>query len=170
MGLFFKVMDEDDFNKTNGISTTNEVTNDFTDFLKPNKFKNAFFIIEINLNESGSKKIILLKSVSQVYYAKKNKYTVSLFDERQGIKFIDSKKDLLLDENFEITAFIDNSQSFFFITDRKKFEDLYEYHERYKNAYDVLTESLDFIDWSNAHVTIPVMRNCYSIASVTNTF
>ncbi len=72
---------------------------------------------------------------------------------------------MLLDENFEIAAFIDNSQSFFFITNRKKFEDLYEYHAKYESAYDVLKKGLDFIDWSNAAATIPVLRSCYSIAN-----
>ncbi|MDO8725050.1 MAG: hypothetical protein Q7J35_03160 [Candidatus Methanoperedens sp.] len=253
--LFYKIMDKDDLNKTKRISTDNIETDDITDFLKTNKFKNVFFIIEINLNESGNKKIILLKSVSQNYYAKKNRFTISLFDKRQRIKFLENKKDLLLDENFEIAAFIDNSQSvlfnwneipgndsgilidfleqnysvdsaktakiekidngntiriyveknilslslnnektkvnlkidnsltdefiakmengklniysqsFFFITDREKFEDLYEYHEIYEKAYDVLAKNLDFIDWRNAKVTIPVLRSCYSIAN-----
>ena len=164
-GLFYKVMDEDDFYKTTRMLTTDNETDDFTDFLKPNKFKNVFFIVEINLNESGDKKIILLKSVGQTFYAKKNRFSISLFSQRQKIKFIDNKKDLLLDENFEVAAFIDNSQSFFFIVNKKKFEDLYEYHERYENAYDALTESLDFIDWSNATATTSVIRNCYTIAN-----
>src|SRR5665648_1013259 len=100
---------------------------------------------------------------------KKNRFTISPYSERQKIKFIDNKKELLLDEKFEITAFINNSQCFFFITDRKKFEDLYGYHEIYKNAYDNLAESLDFIDWSNAQPTISLIRNCYTIATVSYT-
>ncbi len=164
-GLFYKIMDEADLKKTKRISATDIETKNITDFLKTNIFKDVFFIIEINLNESGDKKIILLKSVSQRFYVKKNWFAVSLFDDRQRIKFLNNKKDLILDESFEIAAFIDNSQSFFFITDRNKFEDLYEYHERYEEAHDVLTKRLDFIDWSSAKATIPVLRSCYSIAN-----
>jgi len=163
-GLFFKIMDQNDLNKTKRLLTTVDTAEDFTDFLK-SKFKNSFFITEINLDQSDDKKIILLKSVGQTFYAKKNRFTISPYSERQKIKFIDNKKELLLDEKFEITAFINNSQCFFFITDRKKFEDLYGYHEIYKNAYDNLAESLDFIDWSNAQPTISLIRNCYTIAN-----
>lgn len=249
-GLFYKIMDEADLNKTNQISDAVE-TDKIIDFLNTNKFENVFFIIEINLNDSGDKKIILLKSVSQTYYVKKNHFIFNLFDERQRIKFLNNKEYLLLDENFEIAAFVDNSclfswnkipgndsirlveflkenfgidwigtakiekidagktirvsnekkflsitlndkktkvnlktddgrtdefiaraekgelniysHSFFFITGRKKFEDLYGYLEKYEKAYDSLTESLDFIDWSNAKATTPVLRNCYTI-------
>lgn len=164
-GLFYKAMDEDDLYNTMQLLNTINEADDFTDFLKPSKFKNPFFIVEIDLDESGNKKIILFKSVGQTFYGKKNRFSISLFSERQQIKFIDNKKDLLLDENFELAAFIDNSQSFFFIVNRKKFEDLYEYHEIYENAYDALTENLDFIDWSNATPTTSVIRNCYTIAN-----
>lgn len=163
--LFYKIMSKDDLNKTKLISATGVETKNITDFLNSTKFKNVFFIIELNLNESGDKKIILLKSVSQNFYVKKNRFTISFYDKRQGIKFLNNKEHLLLDENFEIAAFIDNSQSFFFITDRKKFEDLYEYHAKYESAYDALKKGLDFIDWSNADATIPVLRSCYSIAN-----
>ncbi|MFZ3383907.1 MAG: hypothetical protein WA144_08280 [Candidatus Methanoperedens sp.] len=251
-GLFYKIMDETDLNKTNRISEAVE-TDGIIDFLNTNKFENVFFIIEINLNDSGDKKIILLKSVSQTYYVKKNHFIFNLFDERQKIKFLNNKEYLLLDENFEIAAFVDNSclfswnkilgndsfrlieflkqnfgidwigtakiekidagktikvsnekkflsislndkktkinlkiddgrtdefivrakngelfiysHSFFFITNKKKFEDLYEYHERYEKAYEGLKKELDFIDWSNAKATTPVLRSCYSIAN-----
>ncbi len=249
-GWFCKIMDETDLKRTNRISDAVE-TKDITDFLKPNKFENVFFIIEINLNESGREKIILLKSISQTYYVKKNQYYVNFWDGRQGIKFLNNKEHLLLDDNFDITAFVDNSylfswnkihgndnsrlieflkqyfgldwietakiekidsdntikvyteknfvsislnakktkvslkiddgrtdefnariengelniypHSFFFITNSKKFEDLYEYHEKYKNAYDALKKGMDFIDWSNAKATAAVQRNCYNI-------
>ena len=73
-GWFCKIMDETDLNKTNHIADAVE-TDDIIDFLNTNKFEKVFFIIEINLNESGDKKIILLKSVSQTYYVKKNHFT-----------------------------------------------------------------------------------------------
>ncbi len=107
-GWFYKIMDETDLNRTNRISDAVE-TKDIIDFLNTNKFENVFFIIKINLNESGDKKIILLKSVSQTYYVKKNRYTVNIWDDRQRIKFLNNKEYLLLDENFDITAFVDNS-------------------------------------------------------------
>ena len=253
-GLIFKIMNENDLNRTNLIFKANEINN-INDFLNTNKFENVFFIIKINLNESGDKKIILLKSISQTYSAKKNSFSVFLksFDDRERIKFLSNKEYLILDENFEITALVDNSclfswnkipgndssrlieflrqqfcldwigtakiekidtdktikiykeenfvtislndkktkvdlkindgrtdefiariqngevkiysHSFFFITNRKKFEDLYEYLESYKNAYDVLKKGLDFIDWSGAQPTAAVLRNCYSIAN-----
>jgi len=251
-GWFYKIMNETDLKRTNRISDAVE-TKDIIDFLKTNKFENVFFIIEINLNESGDKKIILLKSISQTYYVKKNQYSINFWDDRQRIKFLNNKDYLLLDDNFDITAFVDNSclfswnkihgndnfrlieflkqyfgldwigtakiekidsdntikvyteknflsislndkktkvnlkiddgrtnefnartengelniypHSFFFITNSKKFEDLYEYLESYKNAYDVLKKGLDFIDWSNAKATAAVQRNCYNIAN-----
>ncbi len=252
-GLFYKIMDDNDLYKTNHLSEAIESDN-IIDFLNTNKFENVFFIIEINLNESGDKKIILLKSVSQTYYVKRNQFAIQLkFDNRQRIKFLSNKEYLLLDENFEIAAFIDNSRlfswnkipgndsnrfieflkqnygidwiettkiekidagktirvcneknllsislndkktkvslkiddcradefivrfendelnvyshSFFFITGIKRFEDLYEYHTKYKNAYGVLRKNLNFIDWSDAKATIAVLRNCYSIAN-----
>lgn len=251
-GWFCKIMNETDLKRTNLISDAVE-TKDILDFLKTNKFENVFFIIEINLNKSGGKKIILLKSISQTYYVKKNRYSVNVWDNRQRIKFLNNKEYLLLDDNFDITAFVDNSclfswnkipgndnsrlieflkqyfgldwivtpniekidsnntikvytekhflsislndkktkvdltiddgrtneftartengelniypHSFFFITDSKKFEDLYEYLELYKNAYDVLKKGMDFIDWSNAKATAAVQRNCYNIAN-----
>ena len=63
-GPFYKIMDKEDLDKTNKILSTRTEADNIIDFLKP-KFKNVFFIIEINLNESGSKKIILLKSKSK---------------------------------------------------------------------------------------------------------
>ncbi len=253
-GLIFKIMDETDLNRTNFIFNASEIKN-INDFLNTNKFENVFFIIKINLNESGDKRIILLKSVSQTYSAKKNSFSVLLksFDNREKIKFLSNKEYLILDENFEITAFVDNSSlfswnkipgndsdgliqflkqyygldwietakiekidadktiriyneknylsinlndkktkvnlkiddgrtdefnartqngelniishSFFFITNMKKFEDLYEYIGKYKNAYDTLKKGLDFIEWSSAKTTAAVLRNCYSIAN-----
>lgn len=164
--LLYKGMDEADLNKTKQISAVTIEINQVIDFLKTNKFKNVFFIVEINLNASGDKKIILFKSVSQNYYVKKTRnFIVSLYDERQRIKFIKNKDNLILDENFEIAAYIDKSHSFFLITDRKKFEDLYEYHEKYMNAYDVLIKSLNFIEWGNAKATAAVQRSCYGIAN-----
>lgn len=251
-GWFYKIMNETDLRRTNRISDAVE-TKDIHDFLKTNKFENVFFIIEINLNQSGDKKIILLKSISQTYYVKKNQYSINFWDDRQRIKFLNNKDYLLLDDNFDITAFVDGSylfswnkipgndsyrlteflkqhfgldwvetakiekidsdntikicteknflsisindkktkvnlkidgdrtdefnariengelniypHSFFFITNSKKFEDLYEYLESYKNAYDVLKKGMDFIDWSNAKATAAVQRNCYNIAN-----
>ncbi|MCZ7405789.1 MAG: hypothetical protein O8C67_12800 [Candidatus Methanoperedens sp.] len=251
-GLAYKIMDETDLNKTDHISDAVE-TDKIIDFLNTNKFENVFFIIEINLNDSGDKKIILLKSVSQTYYVKKNHFIFNLFDERQRIKFLNNKEYLLLDENFEIAAFVDNSclfswnkipgndsirlleflkqnfgidwigtakiekidagktirvsneksfisislndkktkvnlkiddgrtnefivrakngelniysHSFFFITNKKKFEDLYEYHDIYEKAYGGLKKELSIIDWSNAEATTAVLRSCYTIAN-----
>ncbi|KPQ43985.1 MAG: hypothetical protein MPEBLZ_01453 [Candidatus Methanoperedens nitroreducens] len=251
-GWFCKIMNETDLKRTDRLSDAVE-TKDILDFLNTNKFENVFFIIEINLNQSGDQKIILLKSISQTYYVKKNRYSINFWDNKQRIKFLNNKEYLLLDDNFDITAFVDNSclfswnkiygndnsrlieflkqyfgldwigtakiekidsdktikvytennfltislndkktkvslkiddgrtnefnarteygdlkiypHSFFFITNSKKFEDLYEYLDSYKNAYNDLKKDMDFIDWSNAKATAAVQRNCYSIVN-----
>lgn len=155
-------MDEEDLNITNKIISTN-VTAKFSEFLKPDKYKNNFFCVELNLDDTGDKKIILLKSISRSHYVK-DKISIKLYSSVQKVSFID-KKDLIIDENFEITAFVsDTEKPFFFIQNRKKFEDLFGYHEKYEKAYHTISKKLDFVNWDKAKASLPVKRNCYTIS------
>jgi len=168
-----KIMDDYDLQKTEEITNSNCTGYKVIDFLKFNKFKNVFLLIELNLNENPEKKIILLKSITQNYAGKKNKFCLSsLFNNTQKIKFVDNKKDIILNSNFEIAAFINKSEtgdlledSFIFIQKREKFEDLYGYHHQYEEAYSMVTKTVNFIDWSKAKPTLQLKRKCYSIAN-----
>ena len=169
--FIYKKIDEQDMEKIGEFTKSSDTKVKLTDFLDYNKFVNVFFIVEINLDESVKKKILLFKSISSNYKAKQNKYSSKLFKDSVEINFINVKNDLILDANFEITAFIDTSNddnlinSFFFIQNRTKFENLYKYHERYENAYSALTEKMDFIEWSLVESSIPLKRLCYNIAN-----
>lgn len=161
-GLFYKEMDEEDLSTTKEIINT-KLSAKFSDFLKAGKYKNNFFCVELNLDETGDKKIVLLKSISRSHYVK-SKISIKLYNSVQKINFID-KKDLLIDENFEIIAFIsDTKKPFFFIQNLKRFEDLFGYHEKYEKAYHLISKKLDFVDWGKAKASPPVKRNCYTIS------
>ncbi|HJH29848.1 MAG TPA: hypothetical protein C5S51_09195 [Methanosarcinaceae archaeon] len=171
--FIYKMMDAYDLQKTDDITHSNCAKYNVIDFLKFNKFKNVFLLIELNLNEDPEKKIILLKSITPNYIGKKNKFFLSKsFNNTQKIKFIDNKKDIILNSNFEIAIFISKSKtgelledSFIFIQKREKFEDLYGYHHQYDKAYSIISKTVNFIDWSKAEATLPLKRKCYSIAN-----
>lgn len=166
-GIFYKKMDQNDFDRTKYLIDPIYQKTQFSDFLKPSKSKNVFLGIEINLDNPSNDKIVLLKSISQNYYAKKSKYSItSLFNENPKITFINNEEDLLFDSNFEIVGNIsDLDNSFFFIQNIKKFEDLFKYHEKYEESFSSLSQRLNFIDWSNAEATMQVKRSCYDIAN-----
>ena len=171
--FLYKQMVDSDLEKTEELISHFCKDVKITDFLKNNKFKNVFLFIEIILNQSPEKKIILFKSVGQNYQGKKTNWVLSkLFSDNQKIKFVDNQRDLILDSNFEITAFISKSEkgelldeSFFFIENRKKFENLYGYLQKYEHAYATVTKNMDFIDWTKANPSLALKRKCYSIAN-----
>ena len=163
--IFYKQMDDYDLKRTKSLSSNSNDLLNFSDFIKPNKYKNTFFVIEINLDQAGNKKIILLKSVIPTYYAKKSKWSISLFDDTQKVRFLDKQREIIFDSDFDISAFVDTTGSFFFITDRKKFEDLYQYHDKYEDAYEELSKKIDFIEWNIPDITLTTKRSCYSIVS-----
>ena len=163
--FFYKQMDLHDSKLTKDLSSNVNDSLNFSDFIKPNKYKNAFFVIEISLDQSRNKKIILLKSVIPTYYAKKSKCLISPFDDTQKVRFLNKEKEIIFDSDFDISAFVDTTGSFFFITDRKKFEDLYKYHDKYESAYEELSKKIDFIDWNTPAITLTTKRSCYSIVS-----
>ena len=86
-----------------------------------------------------------------------------------------NKKNLIFDEYFDVVALVDkksqteegwnneDSNSFFFILNRKRFEDLYDYLEKYNQAYDNLVANVGIIDWNHISPTLPIKRKCYSL-------
>lgn len=163
-GTFYHPMTSDEMTYLLSFDTSIDTNVEFGDFLK-NKLKNKFWILNINLNESGTERILLMKSIKNQYYVKK-KFIFNPFNRRKKVRVIDNKKDFILDENFEICAYIDESNienSFFFITDKKKFEDLFGYHRRYEEAYNDISSRLNFIDWSNTESTLAIQRKCYRL-------
>ena len=168
--LTYHKMDEKDFEITHAIMNANDSNIKFADFLKPGKLKNTFLIIELDLDEVGRKKLLLCRSISQNYYSAKNhKFSLTIsYNKNPKITFIDKKKDLLISDNFDIVAFIDDENhdsSFIVIQNIKKFEDLYRYHERYDDAYNKLSETLDFVKWNNITPSLSLKRKCYEIAN-----
>jgi len=164
-GVFFKIANNEDLTKLNNLSVNDGENVDYYDYLK-GKYKNNFFVVEINLDDSGNKKIILFRALTPTFYAKKSKFIISPFSSRRKIDFVDNKKTLILDENFDIAAFINSQgESFFFITNRKRFEDLFDYREKYDDAYTTLTTNLNFVQWSEEEPSLHTKRTCYSIAN-----
>jgi hypothetical protein len=169
-GFFYKEIDEFDLKALEQFTSISLIDNsiNLVNFLIPNKYKHVFLLVELNLDETGSKRIILFKGVSQTYYTAKNKFTVSPFNDEHllEVKYIDNKKSFIFDDNFEIAAFLDDTNgSFLFVQNRRKFEDLFGYHEKYESAYSMLSSKLDFIDWNKAEPTLNIKRYCYSIVN-----
>jgi len=179
-GLFYKFMDKNDLERTGSLPLCIDNKTNFNEFTKT-KYSNVYLIIELNLDESGEKKLLLFKSVKKHYSIKsarfKNFLSVPLFDQdnTHKIKFIDSQSQLILDDNFEIIAFINESveipdilnkgleDSFFIIRNRMKFEDFYGYHENYEKAFTSISSRFDFIDWDVARESISMKRICYAV-------
>lgn len=179
-GIFFKYMNKTDLEQTQSLSLCVDNKIDFIEFTKT-KYDNTYLITEINLNANGEKKLILFKSIKKQYSVKsdkfKNFFIVSLFDpdKTHKIKFIDPHNQLIMDDNFEIIAFIDESvsedsisethtgKSFFIIQNRIKFEDFYNYHENYEKAFTFLSSRFDFINWNVVGNNINMKRTCYAI-------
>jgi hypothetical protein len=113
-GLFYKFMNKSDLERTRSLPLCVDNKTDFNEFTKT-KYSNVYLIIELNLDENGEKKLLLFKSVKKHYSIKsarvKNFFSVPLFDQDKThkIKFIDSQSQLILDDNFEIIAFINES-------------------------------------------------------------
>lgn len=171
--FLYKIIDESDWDVTNqlfNLFKKKDGSTHLSELLNKKKYINVYFIVELNLDQSGNKKILLFKSISQNYVGKKNRFYVSLFSEKLQLKFIDNKRDLVLDDNFEIAALIDTSEkdekpiSFFFIQKRDKFEDLYGYTEKYRQSFNEVRKKLNFIDWDTVKQTDKVEKNCYSVS------
>ena len=173
--FIYKVIDEHDLEIINELTKTLDTKTKLTEFLHSNKFENVFFLAEIYLDESAKKKILLLRSVSSNYAGKNNKFiskfTTELFTDTVDINFVNIKKEIILDTNFEIAAFINTSDdgnlidSFLFIQNRLKFENLFKYHERYEIAYSSLTEKIDFIKWNLVEPSLSLKRLSYNITN-----
>ncbi len=139
---------------------------DISDYLKTRL--RSYLVIYLTLNAEGTKKLLLFKKITSSYYNVKQSFVFNPFESNKHITLLDSKKDILLDRNFEVTAFIDETSkdgSFFFITDRDEFEDLFNYHQRYEEAYEALSKTCPFIDWSMCKKTTPLLRKCFCLAS-----
>ncbi|MDA0525154.1 hypothetical protein [Methanococcoides alaskense] len=169
-GFFYKKVDEFDLETLIQLTNSSLIDPDIkvVDFLKPSRFKHVFLVIELNLDEASSKKLVLFKGISQNYYTAKNKFTLSPYNENHSlkVKYLDNKKDIIFDDNFEIAAYLDDmNASFIFVQNRRKFEDLFGYHEKYEDAYSMLSSKLDFIEWGKTEPTLYIKRYCYSISN-----
>lgn len=172
--FIYKEIDEYDQEIINEFTKTLDTKTKLTEFLDSTKFENVFFLAEIYLDESAKKKILLLRSVSSNYAGKNNKFiskfTTEIFTDTVNINFVNIKKEIILDTNFEIAALINTSDdgklidSFLFIQNRLKFENLFKYHERYETSYSILTEKIDFIKWNLVEPSLSLKRLSYSIA------
>ncbi|MFA0821469.1 MAG: hypothetical protein ACC612_01085 [Methanomethylovorans sp.] len=166
--LLFHKMNEQDFEMTLSFIRKNNEKCNFDDFLKPNKFKNSFLIIEIDLDSSNQKKLLFLKSIPQNYYsAKHHNFSItSVYNNNPKITFINRKRDLLLSDEFEMVAFLDNKNpdtSFFIIQNIDRFEELYRYLRRYTEAYDKLSKMLDFVEWKNVEPSPSAKKKCFEL-------
>ena len=139
----------------------------YEDYLK-NKFNLRFIVLEVSLDKADKRKIFLFKKIKGFHYSAKKRYFVfSPFEKVERIKIINNKQQIILDEFFEIACYVDkenSEESFFFIRDRKLFEDLFDYHKKYSKAYDKISNTLDFVDWTKAESTVPVQRSCYTLS------
>lgn len=146
------------------------------EFMMRSKLINTFFVIEIKLNESGSKKIIILKKIVGKYKVNNSKWAMlaTIFDNKTlKVNIIDDNHDMIFDENFDIIAYVDTSssnppfnsdESFFFIMNRDNFENLFNYHDLYLSTYNEVVEKLSCVAWNPDIKSNAFYRDCYRLS------
>lgn len=133
-------------------------------FLRSTSYDQRFFCIKISLSRTES--IHLYQKIRSSKETKKW-YHIPIFADRNRMQIADHTSGFTIYSDFDFSCFFDNTQvanSYSIVHNRKFFERFFGYLQRYKDAFDLVQERFEYIDFSYLpHETEDLHRQCYSL-------